>query len=127
MTKIALEHVNLTVRDPQKTAAMLEDVFGWKVRWHGVAKENGLTYHVGEEDFYLALYTPQNPRKGAAGANIAIGGLNHIGVVVNDLDAIEKRIIKAGFEPFSHGDYEPGRRFYFIDPDGIEFEVVSYA
>ncbi|MEM7190453.1 MAG: VOC family protein, partial [Pseudomonadota bacterium] len=24
-------------------------------------------------------------------------------------------------------DYEPGRRFYFADHDGIEFEVVSYA
>ena len=24
-------------------------------------------------------------------------------------------------------DYEPGRRFYFFDPDGIEYEVVSYS
>jgi glyoxylase I family protein len=23
-------------------------------------------------------------------------------------------------------DYEPGRRFYYNDEDGIEFEVVSY-
>ena len=29
-------------------------------------------------------------------------------------------------EPFNHDDYEPGRRFYFFDWDGIEFEVVSY-
>jgi hypothetical protein len=28
--------------------------------------------------------------------------------------------------PFSHDDYDPGRRFYFLDPDGIEYEVVSY-
>jgi hypothetical protein len=33
----------------------------------------------------------------------------------------------AGLTPFAHGDYEPGRRFYFFDPNGIEFEVVSYA
>ena len=32
-----------------------------------------------------------------------------------------------GYEPFSHADYEPGRRFYFLDRDGIEFEVISYA
>jgi hypothetical protein len=33
----------------------------------------------------------------------------------------------AGYTPFNHGDYEPGRRFYFDGPDNIEIEVVSYA
>ncbi len=33
----------------------------------------------------------------------------------------------AGLEPFGHDDYDPGRRFYFFDDNGIEFEVVSYA
>jgi glyoxylase I family protein len=32
-----------------------------------------------------------------------------------------------GLEPFGHADYQPGRRFYFLDADGIEFEVVSYG
>ena len=32
----------------------------------------------------------------------------------------------AGLTAFNHGDYHPGRRFYFLDPDGIEYEVVSY-
>ena len=27
----------------------------------------------------------------------------------------------------SHGDYDPGRRFYFHDVDNIEYEVVSYV
>ena len=36
-------------------------------------------------------------------------------------------MIAAGLTPFSHGDYAPGRRFYFFDWDGIEFEIVSYA
>jgi glyoxylase I family protein len=26
----------------------------------------------------------------------------------------------------NHDDYEPGRRFYYNDEDGIEFEVVNY-
>ena len=29
--------------------------------------------------------------------------------------------------PFKHGDYDPGRRFYFFDRDEIEFGIVSYA
>ena len=45
----------------------------------------------------------------------------------SDLDAIEARVRNAGLEPCNHGDYEAGRRFYFDDPDGIEYEVVSYA
>jgi catechol 2,3-dioxygenase-like lactoylglutathione lyase family enzyme len=55
-----------------------------------------------------------------------IGGLNHIAVVVDDIDAMEARVRDAGFTPGSHADYEPGRRFYFDDHDGIEYEVVSY-
>ena len=35
-------------------------------------------------------------------------------------------LIAAGLEPFNHDDYEPGRRFYFFDWDGIEFELVNY-
>jgi len=30
------------------------------------------------------------------------------------------------FKTYSHGDYEPGRRFYFDDKRGLEIEVVSY-
>ena len=46
---------------------------------------------------------------------------------VDDLDAAEAVVKAAGLEPFNHADYEPGRRFYFFDWDGIEFEMVSYA
>lgn len=53
--------------------------------------------------------------------------LNHVGVEVDDLEAVEQKVVELGLVPFAHGDYEPGRRFYFLDPDGIEFEVVSYS
>ena len=36
-------------------------------------------------------------------------------------------VVEAGFKPINHADYEPGRRFYFHDHDGIEYEVVSYG
>ena len=55
------------------------------------------------------------------------GGLNHIGVVVEDLDATEARVKAEGYATHSHADYEPGRRFYFDGPAGIEFEVVAYG
>lgn len=122
-----LEHVNITVSDPQKTAAMLSDVFGWHVRWQGPTIRDGYTVHVGTEKDYLAIYSAGAPDENVKPTYEIKGGLNHIGVVVDDLDDTETRVKRAGFETYSHGDYEPGRRFYFEDEDKIEFEVVSYG
>ncbi|MEX0343801.1 MAG: VOC family protein [Rhizobiaceae bacterium] len=122
-----LEHVNFTVSDPKKTAEMLCRLFGWHIRWEGEAKNAGYTIHVGSDDDYLAIYTNAGDTAGANGKNYhTAGGLNHIGVVVDDLKAAEARVKAEGFTPHSHADYEPGTRFYFDDGDGIEFEVVSY-
>lgn len=121
-----IEHVNLTVRDPDATAALLADLFGWRERWRGPSLLGGRTIHVGGEHDYLALYTRHGTD--TPDATFAKGRpLNHVGIVVDDLDATEARVAAAGLTPFNHADYEPGRRFYFLDPDGTEFEVVSYA
>lgn len=120
-----IEHVNVNVTDPERTAKLMQALFGWQVRWRGPALGGGFTIHIGSDDQYLALhagrdakYTAQDFAKGQP--------LNHIGVAVDDLDAAEARVAAAGLTPFAHGDYAPGRRFYFLDPDGIEYEVVSY-
>lgn len=121
-----LEHLNVTVTDPDATAAMLCDLFGWKIRWQGDAIRGGRSIHVGEEDSYVALYSLGTPKEGELSSYDQRGGLNHVGVVVDDIDATEARVRAAGFETHSHADYEPGRRFYFDAHDGIEIEVVSY-
>ncbi len=121
-----IEHVNISVSDPVASARSLSEIFGWRVRWQGPALAGGHTVHVGSQSDYIALYT--GPDGQHQGVRYPKGQpLQHIGIEVDDLDAVEARVIAAGFEPFSHGDYEPGRRFYFLDADGIEFEVVSYA
>lgn len=121
-----IEHVNITVADADRSAALIEKLFGWRVRWAGPAMNGGRTVHVGTDSQYLALYSPA----GADGSPLGWTKgepLNHVAIEVDDLDALERRVAEAGLSPFNHGDYEPGRRFYFFDPDGIEFEVVSYA
>ena len=120
-----IEHVNVTVSDPERAARLMADLFGWRERWRGAARDGGYTIHVGSEEHYIALYTGRDVAYSAQ--DFAKGRpLNHIGVQVDDLEATEKRVVAAGLEPFSHADYTPGRRFYFLDPDGIEYEVVSY-
>lgn len=127
MTAAFLEHVNVTVSDPEKTAKMLCDLFDWHIRWQGDSIDGGKTIHVGEEKSYVAVYSNPKAQSDPSVSYYTRGGLNHIAMVVNNLDATEKRVLAAGFETTNHGDYEPGRRFYFHDHDGIEFEIVSYG
>jgi catechol 2,3-dioxygenase-like lactoylglutathione lyase family enzyme len=125
MTHPFIEHVNITVGDPDRTAAMLEALFGWKERWRGPSALGGRTIHIGSESHYIAVYA-QADSDGAAKMHHKGAPLNHIGIQVDDLDDVEARVLALGLTPFSHGDYEPGRRFYFFDENGIEFEIVSY-
>ena len=119
-----LEHVNIRVSDPDRTAAFLAGLTGWRERWRGLALDNGWTIHLGNEFDYVALYQHPEPLTGPFEKGAP---LQHIGVVVDDLDAAERLVIAAGYKPFSHADYEPGRRFYFYDHGGIEWELISYG
>ncbi len=117
-----LEHVNISVTDAQRTARLFENLCGWHRRWEGPAMNGGHTIHLGDSHSYVALYTSTAVR-----GDFAKGApMNHIGIVVDDLDATEGKVVAAGLTPINHGDYEPGRRFYFFDWDGIEWEVISY-
>jgi len=124
--KACLEHVNITVADADRSAALIERLFGWQVRWAGPAMNGGRTVHVGTDRQYLALYSAADSGGRPLGWSKGMP-LNHVAIEVDDLEAMERKVVEAGLAPFGHGDYEPGRRFYFFDPDGIEFEVVSYA
>lgn len=121
-----LEHANICVSDPHKTAAWMEKIFGWHIRWQGPAIHGGYSVHVGSKDSYLALYTPGDALTEAQKRYASKGALNHLGVIVEDLDAAEKAVREAGYEPINHADYEPGRRFYFLDEEGVEYELVQY-
>jgi catechol 2,3-dioxygenase-like lactoylglutathione lyase family enzyme len=120
-----VEHVNLTVTDPERSAALFARLLRWQIRWQGPSQMGGHTIHVGEPQgaTYLALYTDRQDHAG----QVKGVPMNHVGLLVDDLAAAEAVVTAAGLEPFGHDTYEPGARFYFFDWDGIEFEVVSYA
>ena len=125
-----LEHVNMTVSNPQRSADLMRDLFGWHIRWEGPSMLGGHTIHVGSENQYIALYTNEDVKAANNGNGPAFRKsqpLNHVAMTVDDLDGVEQKVLAAGLEPFGHDDYDPGRRFYFFDWDGIEFEVVSYG
>ncbi len=127
-TPARLEHLNVTVANIHGTAAFLCDVFGWKIRWEGASIYDGYSMHIGSDDTYLALYTgaDASPSENPTSTYTQRAALNHLGIVVPDLDATEARVKAHDIETYSHQDYEPGRRFYFKDANDIEFEVVQY-
>ena len=124
---VILEHVNVTVSDLDRSVALVGDLFGWRVRWRGNSIHKGESAHVGSDDTYIALYQHEKQLAKPIDTYTTTGGLNHIGVVVDDLDAVEAKVKAAGLTPHDHADYEPGRRFYCQDHDGTEWEVVSYS
>lgn len=125
-----IEHANITVTRPERSAELLRQLLGWEERWRGKSQLGGDTIHVGAPGNgagYIALYTnaevqAEKDRRYAKGQP-----LNHIGLLVDDIAAAEHVVVAAGLEPFGHDEYEPGKRFYFFDWDGIEFEIVSYS
>jgi catechol 2,3-dioxygenase-like lactoylglutathione lyase family enzyme len=127
MDMARLEHVNVTVADPDKTAALLCGLFDWQERWAGRGMQTGRTVHVGGADSYVALFSYGDPVEGERESYRTRGGLNHIAVVVEDLETAEGRIRTAGYVTENHADYEPGRQLYFTEENGIEIQVVCYG
>ena len=126
MKNAYLEHTNLTVKNPEELASLFCRLFDWKIRWEGDALDNGRTIHVGSDDSYLALYTHAELEEKYPRNHLAIHNINHLGIVVSDIDEVEAKVKEEGFEPINHADYDPGRRFYFLIDD-LEIEIVSYT
>jgi len=122
-----LEHANITVENIDTSFQFYSAVFGFEKRWEGRATgEVGpiRAVHIGNEHTYLALFEAE--RKGRCPADYGIAGVNHIGFEVEDLEIYRKRLEELGIEVHLEADYEPGRRIYFYDSDGIEIELVEY-
>lgn len=125
MSTLMIEHINITVSDSTRTAALYERLFGWHVRWQGPAQNDGYSVHIGTNEHYVALYTHPLSKPPIGGFLKGVP-LNHLGIEVDDLDEVERRVLAEGLKTFNHASYDPGRRFYFLDHDGIEYEIISY-
>ena len=115
-----LEHANLTIPSIDAAVHFLTTAFPeFYIRGDGIA--NGRRWvHVGTDDTYIAL-TESNESRTAGGA------LNHLGYVVEDLDALADRMMAAGYrEGFRAPPHPHRKRRYFHDADDIEWEFVEY-
>lgn len=129
MSAAYVEHVNITVKDLDKTVAfILAALPDWRVRGGGAVDWFGKPArwaHVGTDTGYLALMDG-----GEGSGNHWTGrhvGMKHVGIVVPSVDAVVERLAAAGHALDHWGGSHPARKsVYFIERDDLQFEFVEY-
>jgi catechol 2,3-dioxygenase-like lactoylglutathione lyase family enzyme len=112
-----LTHLNLAVRDPERSLRFYESVFG--VREYHRDESSIQVLGPGRHD---VIAFERNRRQ--AGKT---GGITHFGFRLTkpgDIDAAVAAVEKAGGRLLRRGDFGPGLPFaYVADPDGCEIEI----
>ncbi|WP_122036355.1 VOC family protein [Aliivibrio sp. EL58] len=124
------EHANITVPNiDAATAFLLNAAPDFRIKIDKTPDGAHRWAHIGNANCYFALQEPQEmsnskdtryPYK-----NI---GINHIGLIVEDLDKIQQKLLALGYE--QNGDImqeKHGRRLYFYDKAHFEWELVEYS
>ncbi len=122
-----LEHANITVEDADKTVKFLQTAFpDFAIRGEGSLTQGGHWLHVGNDTFYMALQQ-NNEHQSDISTRYLSDGINHVGIVVDQLNPIQERLQAGGYAQGHQPDPHPfRRRVYFYDPNGIEWEFVQY-
>ncbi|OZG73176.1 lactoylglutathione lyase [Hahella sp. CCB-MM4] len=122
-----LEHANITVENAQKTMEFLKTAFpDFELRGEGkLWNQPGKWVHFGNESFYFALQQCDD-HLSETGTRYLNDGINHVGMVVEDLDGILCRFKEKGYSGYESDAHPYRRRAYYYDPNGIEWEFVQY-
>jgi len=127
---IHLEHVFISVRDAGTSLAFYGKVFPeWVVRWEGTTMEGERWIHFGPkgpgQPGYLSLHEDRGAR--APDAPYMSHRIQHVGFAHPDVEGLKARLAKEGIHPDPDERADDGkyRRYYFVDPDGIELEFVQ--
>jgi catechol 2,3-dioxygenase-like lactoylglutathione lyase family enzyme len=119
-----LDHINMSVRDLEASAAFYAALFGLEVKKEG--DSNGARWCIiGAPDrFYLSLNEVVRPE----GFKAEGQRINHVGYVVDDIDQTVDRIRALGLR-LEFGDktvdWPRSRSAYVTDPDGVLIEITN--
>ena len=125
-----LEHANITVASIDEVVTFLTAAFPqFNVRGSSQSETDGREkrwLHVGTHETYIALEEIIPPFETDRKA-YREPGINHVGFVVDDLDALIRRLQDAGYETSDLAEDVPYRkRTYIFDKSGNEWEFVQY-
>jgi catechol 2,3-dioxygenase-like lactoylglutathione lyase family enzyme len=124
-----LEHANLHTRNVDAIVAFLRNAFpDFRVRRDDVSEDGRRWVHVGNDDTYVAVYEADGELAEAFVPYSGKPGVNHLGYVVDDAEALRERLDSAGYEESTIANAHPFRkRVYFRDPEGNDWEFVEYT
>lgn len=126
--KTQLEHANMHVRDVDRIVAFIRTAFtDFDIRFDSGKEDPERWVHVGNDDFYLAIYQAQDLVTTGKRPYDGKIGINHLGFVVSDSKAVRERLLEAGYvETTIENSHPARRRIYFNDPEGNDWEFVEY-
>ena len=133
MFRGAINHLDLTVKDPQASAGFYDAVLGYlgfrrirlpndpAVAWHSTAR--------GQERFSIALQRASNPE---VDHDRTSPGLHHVAFHAesrDDVEGLHALLVESGAtvldSPAEYPEYAPGYyAVFFADPDGLKLEFV---
>jgi catechol 2,3-dioxygenase-like lactoylglutathione lyase family enzyme len=121
-----LEHANITVTDVDRAVDFLITALPeFRVRGEGVGPDGRRWLHVGSDSDYIAL-NEAGPGDGPESIT-HWQGVNHLGFVVDDAEAVKRRLMAKGYREGFVAESHPHRlRIYLLDGDGNEWEFVQY-
>ncbi len=125
--KVYLEHANITVNDLDDAIRFFQTAFpNFKVRGGGIF-EGRKWVHLGDDDTYLALNQAMAEGEEHPPLDYQRIGINHLGFVVEDVEALAERLFAAGYKRDYPKQVQQFRiRDYFADKDGNQYEFVQY-
>lgn len=119
-----VRHVASIVRNIEEAAAFYEQAFGLRRLAPRTPKNfAGKAIDLSDGNVNLALLSPPDPDQVVTPAEMVRGPL-HIGVAVRDPAPVLKVLEERGIQTYAHTGDRPDF-FKFLDPEGIEFDVIS--
>ncbi|OAN14114.1 lactoylglutathione lyase [Photobacterium jeanii] len=122
-----VEHANITIKDINQTIRFITTAIPeFQVRHQGET-EHYRWCHVGTEHSYLALQEVV-ARDSTDRQPYVDVGINHIGLVIDDVDAAKSRLLAAGYRenPMAATAHPWRKRIYFFDSSDVEWEFIEY-
>ena len=112
----SFDHINLNVSNLSESLNFYQAVFGMNIKEEGLSGARPYAI-IGSGNVNLALYENHE--------ELSSGGLNHIGIHINDFENSFELLKKNGVE-MDYDDiieYDNSRSIYVRDPDGYGLEL----
>lgn len=126
-----IRHIALATNDPVKTAAFYKEAFGFKEVGRAGSPDNPKAiawgFYLSDGTINLAILKFQNVDQ--LGKGLDYVGVHHFGILVDDIEAYEKKLAEMGAPCFMKADAHTANSYYetkFRGPDGTVFDLSDH-